>query len=49
MPLVWDLTRKLKEWLTIEKLYAFNRQAAARGDAYPEFMVDELANALALV
>jgi hypothetical protein len=46
MPLVWDLTRKLREWLTIEKLYAFNRQAAARGDAYPEFIVQELADAL---
>ena len=46
MPLVWDLTKELRDWLTVEKLRGFNRLAAARGGAYPEFIVDELAEAL---
>jgi hypothetical protein len=48
MPLVWDLTAKLKNCFTPERLHEFNSSWRAQGGGYPEVVIDDLARILAL-
>jgi hypothetical protein len=46
MPLVWDITNELKQWLTPDKLRAFNAGWRDQGGGYPDLVIDDLAAAL---
>lgn len=41
MPLVWELTAELKNWLTIEKLKSFNIGWRAQGSGHPDEVIDD--------
>jgi hypothetical protein len=42
MPLVWELTTKTKNWLTPEKLRAFNQGWKKQGNGIPDSIIEEL-------
>jgi hypothetical protein len=46
MPLVWDVTAELKQWLTPEKLRGFNEGWRAQGNGMPDEAVESLIQAL---
>lgn len=46
MPLVWDLTAEIKNWLTPEKLRGLNAGWRNHGTGYPEEVIEDLATAL---
>src|SRR5215469_10394783 len=48
MPLVWELTSEIKDWLTPDKLRELNRGWRNRGDGgYSDEVVDDLISVLA--
>ena len=46
MPLVWELDKKLKSWLTPAKLRGFNQLWRNAGFGYPDAAIDELVRLL---
>ena len=46
MPLVWDLTTKLKTWLTPEKLRSFNESWRSQGGGYSDAVIDDFVGIL---
>ena len=46
MPLVWDLTAELKEWLTPDKLRWLNESWRSQGGGCPDAIIDDFASAL---
>ena len=46
MPLVWDLTSEIKDWLTPEKLRELNENWRRQGSGYPQQVIDNLASML---
>lgn len=46
MPLVWELTKELKSWLTSEKLREFNQGWRAQGGGYPDEVIESFVDAL---
>lgn len=46
LPLVWELTSELKQWLTAEKLRALNQGWRVQGGGYPDPVIDDLAGVL---
>ena len=48
MPLAWELTRELKNWLTPQKLRHFNSLWRVQGGGYPDHVIDDLISILTL-
>lgn len=46
MPLVWELTRELKNWLTPDKLRQLNQGWRQQGGGYPDNVIEEFAAVL---
>ncbi|MGE8051733.1 hypothetical protein ACQKPT_26020 [Pseudomonas monteilii] len=46
MPLVWDLTQKIKNWLTPEKLRGFNEGWKRQGGGVSNSIIEELINVM---
>lgn len=46
MPLVWDLTRELKNWLSLEKLKEFNEGWREQGGGYPDEVIESFSGVL---
>ena len=46
MPLVWDLTAELKEWLTPDKLRWLNESWRSQGGGCPDAIIDDFASVL---
>ncbi|GAA0781182.1 hypothetical protein GCM10009108_22240 [Castellaniella ginsengisoli] len=46
MPLVWELTKELKNWLTPEKLRTLNQGWRTQGGGYPDEVIDSFTSAL---
>jgi len=46
MPLVWEITNELKQWLTPEKLRALNERWHEQGGGHAEAVIDDLASLL---
>lgn len=46
MPLVWDLTRELKKWLTTDKLRELNRNWRRQGGGYADHVIEDVAGIL---
>lgn len=44
MPLAWDITKELKDWLTPEKLRSFNEYWRTNGGGYPNEVIDNFLN-----
>ncbi|KJC36798.1 hypothetical protein UB31_35690 [Bradyrhizobium sp. LTSP849] len=42
LPLVWELTKELKEWLTPDKLREFNRGWRIQGGGYPDEVIEDM-------
>lgn len=42
LPLVWELTNELKEWLTPEKLREFNRRWRIQGGGQPDEVIEDM-------
>ena len=43
LPLVWELTTELKDWLTPEKLRSLNLGWRAQGGGYPDVVIEDVA------
>ena len=48
IPLVWDLTRELKAWLTLQKLTDLNRGWRTQGSGHSDVVINDLASVLAM-
>lgn len=48
MPLVWDLTKELKQWLTPDKLRDLNAGWRAQGTGYPDAVIEDFASVLVI-
>ncbi|MGN8108115.1 hypothetical protein ACTJLB_09005 [Paraburkholderia sp. 22098] len=46
MPLVWELTRELKAWLTPEKLRQFNHGWRQQGGGHPDSVIEDFVSVL---
>lgn len=46
MPLVWELTTELKNWLTAEKLRSLNAGWRLQGNGFPDRIIDDLISVL---
>lgn len=46
MPLVWELTAELKDWLTAEKLRSLNAGWRIQGNGFPDQIIDDLISVL---
>ena len=46
MPLVWELTTELKNWLTAEKLRGFDAGWRQQGGGHPDEVIDDFASVL---
>ncbi|AXI62938.1 hypothetical protein DLD99_21475 [Pseudomonas kribbensis] len=47
MPLVWELTTELKNWLTVEKLKRFNAGWKEEGGGHPDEVIEDFISVLA--
>lgn len=48
MPIVWELTTELKDWLTPDKLYSLNAVWRAQGGGHSDEVIDDMARVLAM-
>jgi hypothetical protein len=48
MPLVWDLTKELKQWLTPDKLRELNAGWQAQGTGYSDAVIEDFASVLVI-
>jgi hypothetical protein len=48
IPLVWDLTRELRAWLTPQKLTDLNRGWRTQGSGHSDVVINDLASVLAM-
>ncbi len=48
LPLVWELTRELKDWLTPSKLRSFNAGWRLQGGGHPDSVVEQLVRLLGM-
>jgi hypothetical protein len=42
MPLAWDLTAEIKEWLTTDKFRHLNALWKVQGEGLPDTLIDEV-------
>ena len=48
LPLVWELTTELKDWLTSDKLCSLNLGWRAQGSGHPDAVIEDVARTLAI-
>src|SRR4029453_1986392 len=48
LPLVWELTTELKNWLTPDKLHSLNLWWRAQGRGYPDVVIEDVARTFAI-
>ena len=48
LPLVWELTTELKDWLTPEELRSLNLGWRAQGGGYPDIVIEDVARTLTI-
>jgi hypothetical protein len=48
LPLVWELTTELKDWLTPDKLRSLNLGWRAQGGGYPDIVIEDVARTLTI-
>ena len=48
LPLVWELTTELKDWLTPDKLRSLNLGWRAQGGGYPDIVIEDVAQRLTI-
>jgi hypothetical protein len=48
LPLVWELTTELKNWLTPDKLHSLNLWWRAQGRGYPDVVIEDVARTLSI-